>query len=66
MDFLNTINDIFGLIADGFSNLIAFVKSIPDLFYQFYQFLPSPFNSILLAFIPIIVLVIFYKFVRGY
>ena len=66
MDFLQTINEIFGLLGDGFKNLISFLKSIPDLFFQFYNYIPNPINTLIFAFIPLIVLVIFYKFVRGY
>lgn len=66
LNFIDTMTDLFNLLGDGFKNLINFVKSIPDLFYSFYVFLPSPINNIVFAFIPLLLLVIFYKFVRGY
>lgn len=66
MGFIETMNNLFGLLANGFTNLINFIKDIPSLFNHFYNFLPSPLNTIVVAFIPLFILCIFYKFVRGY
>lgn len=66
MNFIDTMTNLFGLLADGFTNLINFIKDIPSLFHDFYTFLPSPLNTIVFAFIPLFILCIFYKFVRGY
>lgn len=66
LNFIDTMTELFGLLGDGFKNLINFIKSIPDLFYSLYTILPNPINNIVLAFIPLIILIIFYKFVRGY
>lgn len=66
MDFIDFMGDLISLIVDGIGNLLGFIKSIPNLFYDFYTFIPSPFNTIVLVFIPLLVLAVFYKFVRGY
>lgn len=66
MGFIDTMTNLFGLLGNGFTNLINFIKDIPSLFHDFYTFIPSPFNTIVFAFIPLFILVVFYKFVRGY
>ena len=63
---INGIQNGFSALTDGFSTVFNFITGIPTLFHNLYNCIPSPINTIILSFIPLIIACIFYKVARGY
>lgn len=63
VDFITAIADIISFVANGISNFVDFIISIPNLIYNLLSLLPNPLATVVYAFIGYLITVIFIKVV---
>lgn len=58
------INNLIENVTNFVENIITIIKSIKKLTIILFNFLPSPFNKILIAYLAIIVIIIMLKMIN--
>lgn len=64
-DFWDTFTSGLTLPFDGLLKLVDIFHGLGSLFSNFIDFIPYPLNSILLAFLPLLVLALVFRVVRS-
>lgn len=59
------LNSLIGNVTTFAENIITIIKSIKKLTIILFNFLPSPFNKILIAYLGIIVIIIMLKMINN-
>lgn len=60
----NGLGDLIVMLGKGLSSFVNFITSLPNLFYQLIDIIPSPLHSFILVFISIILFIIVLKVVH--
>lgn len=62
---LDSILNMFSSLGDIIVSAINFLIELPELIYTLLSFIPEPFKTNLLLYVPIIIGIFFYKLWRG-
>ena len=65
-NLLGGIVDFIEFLGQGMSNFIDFVLNLPTLFYNLINIVPLPLQSVILAFIGIVLFIIVMKVVSHF
>ena len=63
---LSGLSILFKIIGSGLYNFVDFISNLPSLFYHLIDFVPMPFQNLLIVFLSIIVFIIVMKVVSHF